>query len=120
MEKKLLSLMLLAVFSLIAAAAPREEAIISPNGNIRIEVTIGDRLQYSVYYGEEQVLKDNVLTLQVGKERFGQSPILKGLKRSKVDEVIKPVVPITTTASPTVSISTRVRERWMWLTKAWN
>ena len=59
MEKKLLSLMLLAVFSLIAAAAPREETVISPNGNIRIEVTIGDRLLYSVYYGEEQVLKDN-------------------------------------------------------------
>ena len=56
MEKKLLSLMLLAVFSLIATAAPREETIISPNGNIRIEVTIGDQLQYSVYHGNEQVL----------------------------------------------------------------
>ena len=94
MEKKLLSLMLLAVFSLISAAAPRVETVISPNGNIRIEVTIGDQLQYSVYHGTEQVLKDNVLTLQVGKEQFGQKPVLKGLKRSRVDEVIKPVVPM--------------------------
>lgn len=94
MKQKLLSLTLLAVFSLIAAAAPRVETITSPNGNIRIEVTIGDQLQYSVYHGREQVLKDNVLTLQVGKERFSQKPVLKSLKRSRVDEVIKPVVPL--------------------------
>ncbi len=100
MKQKLLSLMLLAVFSLIAAAAPREETIISPDGNIRIVVTIGDRLQYSVYYGEEQVLKDNVLALHVGKGRFGQKPVLKGLKRSRVDEVINPVVPMKYASVP--------------------
>ena len=58
MKQKLLSLMLLAVFSLLAAAAPRMETITSPNGNIRIEVAVGDQLQYSVYYGDELVLKD--------------------------------------------------------------
>lgn len=94
MKQKLLSLTLLAVFSLIVTAAPRVETITSPNGNIRVEVTIGDQLQYSVYHGKEQVLKDNVLTLQVGKEQFGQKPVLKGLKRTRVDEVIKPVVPM--------------------------
>lgn len=94
MEKKLLSLTLLAIFTLTVSATPRVETITSPNGNIRIEVTIGDQLQYSVYHGNEQVLKDNVLTLQVGKDRFGQKPVLKGLNRSKVDEVIKPVVPM--------------------------
>ena len=52
MEQKLLSLTLLAVFSLIVAAAPRVETITSPDGNIRIAVAIGDQLQYSVYHGD--------------------------------------------------------------------
>ena len=57
-------------------------------------VTVGDQLQYSVYYGDELVLKDNVLTLQVGNERFGDKPQFKGVKRSRIDEVIRPVVPM--------------------------
>ena len=94
MKQKLLLVALLAAFSLLATAAPRVETVTSPNGKIRIEVSIGERLQYSVYYGEEQMLKDNVLTLQVGKEQFGQKPKLKGVKRSTIDEVIRPVVPM--------------------------
>ncbi len=94
MKQKLLLVALLAAFSLLAIAAPRVETITSPNGKIRIEVSIGERLQYSVYYGEEQMLKDNVLTLQVGKEQFGLKPKLKGVKRSTIDEVIRPVVPM--------------------------
>ena len=34
------------------------------------------------------------MSLQVGKDVFGQKPKLSGTKRSKVDEVIRPVVPL--------------------------
>ena len=94
MKQKLLLLTLMAAIGLYASAAPRVETVSSPNGKIRIEISVGDRLQYSVYHGDELVLKDNVLTLQVGKEQFGQKPKLKGVKRSRIDEVIKPVVPL--------------------------
>ena len=73
MKQKLL-LMLLATIGLMATAAPRVETVSSPNGKIRIDVTIGDQLQYSVYNGDELILKDNVLSLQVGKELFGANP----------------------------------------------
>ena len=59
MKQKLLSLTLLAVFSLIAAAAPRVETITSPDGNIRVEVTIGDHLPHIVYHDEQQGLNAN-------------------------------------------------------------
>lgn len=95
MKQRLLLVTMLAAFALLAAAAPRVvETVPSPNGKIRIQVSIGDQLQYSVYYGEEQVLADNALALQVDNELFGQKPKLKGVKRSKVDEVIRPVVPL--------------------------
>ena len=117
MKQKLLLVALLAVLSLSVMAAPRVETITSPNGNIRIEVAVGDRLQYSVYYGDELMLKDNVLTLQVGNERFGDKPQFKGVKRSRIDEVIRPVVPMKYAAVPNkanhVLISTRAKRRSM-------
>ena len=103
MKQKLLLMTLLAAFSLLAAAAPRVETVSSPKGKIRIEVTIGDQLQYSVYNGDELVLKDNALSLQVGNERFGEKPQFKGVKRTRIDEVIKPVVPMKYAAVPNVA-----------------
>ena len=100
MKQKLSFVILLAAWSLLAAAAPRVESLSSPNGKIRIDVTIGDQLQYSVYNGDELILKDNVLSLQVGKELFGAKPRLKSVKRSKVDEVITPVVPLKYASVP--------------------
>ena len=94
MKQKLLLVALLAAFGLLAMAAPRVETVSSPNGKIRIEVSIGDQLQYSVYNGDELVLKDNVLTLQLRNARFGDKPQFKGCKRSRIDEVIRPVVPM--------------------------
>ena len=94
MKQKLLLTTLLGILALVAVAAPRVETVTSPDGQIRIEVSCGDRLQYSVYHGEELVLKDNVLTLQVGQDMFGTKPRLKGVKRSRVDEVVRPVVPM--------------------------
>lgn len=94
MKQKLLLVALLAVCCLSAMAAPRVETVSSPNGKIRLVVTIGDQLKYSVYYGDELVLQDNALALQVGNERFGDKPQLKGRERSRIDEVIKPVVPL--------------------------
>ena len=91
--KKLLAI-LFTVSCLGAVAAPKVETITSPNGKIKVEVSIGDRLTYSVYQGDEVILKDNALSLQVGKEQFGQNPKLGGVRRTKIDEVVRPVVPL--------------------------
>ena len=44
MKQKLLLVALLAVLGLSVTAAPREETISSPNGKIRLVVTVGDQL----------------------------------------------------------------------------
>ena len=92
--KKVLFLILLAAYCNVGIAASKVEKIVSPNGKIKIEVSVGDRLTFSVWQGDEFILKDNPLSLQVGKEQFGQNPKLSGVKRTKVDEVIRPVVPL--------------------------
>ena len=93
MRKNFLVLMLM-LLGIGSAYAHKVETLASPSGNIKLEVTIGNRLTYSVFYGEEQILKDCPISLQVGAETFGTKPRLSSAKRSKVDEVIRPVVPL--------------------------
>lgn len=78
----------------ISAMAANTETLLSPNGKIKLEVTVKDRLTLNAFAGSEQILKDSPLSLQVGKEEFGKNPKLSGTKRSKVNEVIRPVVPL--------------------------
>ncbi|MBQ5872154.1 MAG: glycoside hydrolase family 97 N-terminal domain-containing protein, partial [Bacteroidaceae bacterium] len=93
MKKNFLVLMLM-VLGIGSVYADKVETLASPSGNIKLEVAIGNRLTYSVFYGEEQILKDCPISLQVGAETFGTKPRLSSAKRSKVDEVIRPVVPL--------------------------
>ena len=86
------------IFALLGFAlcsfAARQEKLVSPNGNIRLEVTVDRQLTFSVFYGQEQILKDCPLALQAGSHTFGLNPRLSGSKRSRVDETIRPVVPL--------------------------
>lgn len=82
---------------LLAATGMKAEKILdlcSPNGVTRLTVTLGNQLSLSVYYGEEEILRDNALSLQIGQDAFGVSPRLIGTKRTRVDETIRPTVPL--------------------------
>lgn len=78
----------------VCSFAAKTEVITSPNGKIKLEVTVGENLSYSAFLGDELILKDCPLSLQTGKEQFGRNPKLNGVKRTKIDEQIRPVVPL--------------------------
>lgn len=78
----------------LGSFAAKTETLTSPGGNIKMTVTVDKQLTLSVFRGDEQILKDCPLGLQVGQEQFVQNPKLSSSKRSKVDEVIRPVVPL--------------------------
>ena len=94
MKKRLLFLLAVTLTVTLRMSAQKVQTLNSPNGNIRIEVSVGEQLTYSAFYGNEQILKDCPLSLQVGKEEFGTKPKLSGAKQSKIDETIRPVVPL--------------------------
>ena len=94
MKKRLLFLLAISLAVTLRMSAQKVQTLNSPNGNIRIEVSVGELLTYSAFYGNEQILKDCPLSLQVGKEEFGTKPKLSGAKQSKIDETIRPVVPL--------------------------
>lgn len=94
MKKRLLFLLAISLAVTLRMSAQKVQTLNSPNANIRIEVSVGEQLMYSAFYGNEQILKDCPLSLQVGKEEFGTKPKLTGAKQTKIDETIRPVVPL--------------------------
>ena len=93
MKKTLLAALLVA-YGIVAAAGTKKETIASPDGKVKAEITIGNQLMLNVYAGEEQILKDNVLSLQTTKGQLVLDPKLSGARRTRIDEVIRPVVPL--------------------------
>ena len=94
MKQRLLFLLAIALVPTLRMSAQKVQTLTSPDGKIRIEVSVGDQLTYRAFFADEQILKDCPLSLQVGKEEFGTKPRLSSTKRTKIDEVIRPVVPL--------------------------
>ena len=92
--KRVLALWASAAIAVAATATPRTETLASPNGNITVEVGVGRRLTLSAYRLGEALLIDCPLSLEVGTEAFGLNPGLSATRRSRVDEVLEPVVPL--------------------------
>ncbi len=66
----------------------------SPNGEIKLTVSIKDKIYYSVDYNTEVLLNYCYLQLVLDNEVLGSNPKLTGQKRSVINENINPVVPL--------------------------
>jgi alpha-glucosidase len=87
--------LIIALALLCSSAQARQKAIelLSPDGTLKVAVSLGDKIYYSVYNQDDVLLQDNELQLQLRNETLGKSPRLAGQKRSSVDTKITPVVP---------------------------
>ena len=93
MKKVIMTIVAIAGFA-TAALADKRESLTSPDGNLRVEVNVGDNISYSVFKDDEQILKDCRVCLVVGQESLGIHPRLSGSKHTTIDEMIQPVVPL--------------------------
>ena len=66
----------------------------SPSGTLRVSIELNDKICYSVYAGDDVLLKDCSLALDLGTEVLGESPKLRSTKRGKIEEKIKREIPI--------------------------
>ncbi len=65
----------------------------SPNGEIKISIELKNQLSYSVVYGNDTLLKNCNLALELEKETLGVKPELKDKKSSAINEQIKREIP---------------------------
>ncbi len=92
MKHNLLLLLFLSIaFSL---SAQKKAELQSPNGEIKVSLSISDKIYYTISYSNDVLLENNHLSLNLGNETLGLNPKLSGQKTNKVNEVLTPVVPL--------------------------
>lgn len=68
--------------------------LLSPDGDIKVQVDLDEQLSYSVYLKDSPVLINNNISLQLRDDILGKEVKLKNLKKDRVAESFKPVVPL--------------------------
>lgn len=68
--------------------------VVSPNGEIKLSVNLGDKIYYWISAGNDALSSKNHLGLTLRNETLGLNPKLSNSKTGKVNEVIKPVIPL--------------------------
>ena len=66
----------------------------SPGGEIKVSVSITDKIYYDISRNNEELLTKNHLALHLRDGVLGEKPKLSGSKKGRGDEVLKPYVPL--------------------------
>ena len=83
------------LFSLSAGNAfAAQVELKSPNGQIKINISLKDKITYSVSYNQDLLLQNCSLQLDLQNESLGLNPKLLGKKVSAINESLKPDFPL--------------------------
>ena len=73
----------------MAQAKPIVKSISSPNGELKVTVTIADDVRWSVEKGGQTIINPSQIAMQIGEnETWGVAPRLRKATVGKIDEVI--------------------------------
>lgn len=72
----------------------KEVSVQSPDGKLKVNIELKDKVYYSVYSGSDLLLDNCSLTMTLGSEVLGEQPKLKGIKRGKISESVKREIPL--------------------------
>jgi len=92
MKHNLLLLLFLSIA--FGISAQKKAELQSPKGEIKVSLSISDKIYYTISYNNDVLLEKNHLSLNLGNETLGLNPKLSGQKANKVNEVLTPVVPL--------------------------
>ncbi|PZR29792.1 MAG: alpha-glucosidase [Citrobacter freundii] len=85
-----LALFMVPFASLLAQKKPVD--LLSPNGELRVSIELGDKIYYTVSAGNRELLSKNYLALRLKNETLGENPKLAAVKKTKGGNLIKPYV----------------------------
>lgn len=97
--------LILAVLFLVSAVMYSQKTnfeVASPNGELKAVIKLSDKIYYSITAGKEELSLNNHLGLILKDETLGLNPKLINSKTGKVNEVLKPVVPLKFSTVPNV------------------
>ena len=91
--KKTLSLAML-LFTLTVAYAQKQVSAISPDGQVKVTVTLSDRIYYDVESHGEKLFQQCHIGMVLSDCTLGEKPVLKGKRVQTVNETITPIHPL--------------------------
>ncbi|MBQ8051744.1 MAG: glycoside hydrolase family 97 protein [Bacteroidaceae bacterium] len=91
--KKTLSLAML-LFTLTVAYAQKRVSAISPDGQVKVTVTLSDRIYYDVESHGEKLFQQCHIGMVLSDRTLGEKPVLKGKRVQTVSETITPIHPL--------------------------
>ena len=71
--KKIISLGI-ALCMCIGLSAQKSYQLVSPNGEIKVSVSVSDKISYNIAYGDETLLENGTMQMQIGKQMLGEKP----------------------------------------------
>jgi alpha-glucosidase len=81
------------LFNINLNAQHRTLNLNSPDGDIQVDILVGERIQYSVSFKGKQILRPSPLSITLEeKGELGGQPVLENREHRRVDDVIHPVV----------------------------
>lgn len=91
--RKTFSLLIATLFA-ATAFAQRTAELKSPDGTIGVKVAVGKSITYTVSADNNALLTDCSLAMKIDGKTLGANPKIKGVKRSVINNTIRPVVPL--------------------------
>ncbi len=91
-KKVFFCLMMLTAPAAHLFAQAKPVSLSSPDGAIMVSITFGDKIYYTIAGNGKDLLTKNHLAMTLSDGVLGENPKLLSLKKSVVDEVIKPYI----------------------------
>lgn len=88
--KRITILAAIILYMTASFAKAQEYSVASPDGKIKVMVSLADGITYDVHYGNEPVLSGCRMSLDVNGKVLGSAPSLKSVSRKSVDRVKRP------------------------------
>lgn len=76
------------------AQAQKNVSVSSPDGQVKLSVTLSDKVYYDVESHGEVLVKDGHLGMTLDRAALGTTPVLKSKKVKTVQEAVTPVFPL--------------------------
>ncbi|NJN25740.1 MAG: glycoside hydrolase family 97 protein [Cyclobacteriaceae bacterium] len=89
--KRILKLTLPILLWACGAYAKETQTLYSPDENLSVEVSLTEKIYYSVYFKGERVLEASPLTITIDNKALGADPKLVNSTQIAVDETLEPV-----------------------------
>lgn len=121
-HSKFLLISLLSLFCAATAVAQTKQSVVSPDGNIKVEVTLAGGVTYDVWCGDELVLDDCRLSMDVEGNVLGSTPKLQKATRRSVNEVKKPFLRLKYAEVPNNfnELTLKMKGGWSLVFRAYN